>query len=104
MNQDEEEDSFLYGDNVSQVRAAASGAGQGQTVDHDMERASEEGEVGEEDDDDEDDSVDPCTDHSNNRTLNSLLKRNLGSVLLHRRISLLHVILIIALRSRLHHG
>lgn len=60
MNQEEDEDTYLYGD-PTQAAATASGNPNASTVpkvtDQEMEPASEEGEVDDDDDEDEDDSV-----------------------------------------------
>jgi hypothetical protein len=59
MNQDEDEDAFLYGDTAqapaSTSRPSAAPTG---TVDQEMEQASE-GEIDEEEEEDDDDSVRP---------------------------------------------
>jgi hypothetical protein len=60
MNQDEDEDTYLYGD-PSHAPVAAAGepiaSSLPKTTDQEMEPASEEGEVDDEDDEDESDSV-----------------------------------------------
>ena len=55
MNQEEDEDAFLYGDTSQPTAPRPSGSAA--PVDQEMEPASEEGEVDDEDDDEESDSV-----------------------------------------------
>src|SRR5271170_5483234 len=57
MNQEEDEDAFLSGDTSETAGATTKKSSVPVPVDHDMEPASEEGEVDDEEEDDEDDSV-----------------------------------------------
>jgi hypothetical protein len=88
MNQEDDEDAFLYG-GASQG-AGASGrpaAVQSSTAERDLDRASEEGEVDDEDEQGESDSVSlPFPSPSNSRTLSLLLKPSQENELLHRRM------------------
>ena len=56
MNQEEDEDAFLYGETTQP--ATSKQPGQSAPVDQEMEPASEEGEVDDEEDEEESDSVD----------------------------------------------
>ena len=88
MNQEEDEDAFLYGDPGESAAAARPSASSApRTIEEDMEPESEEGEI-----DDEEkrriDSVVTVIPSANNRTSNLLSKQNLESELHHHRISI----------------
>lgn len=55
MNQEEDEDAFLYGDTTEPATSKPSGSSA--PADQEMEPASEEGEVDDEEEEDESDSV-----------------------------------------------
>jgi len=60
MNQDEDEDAYLYGDATGAPPAVAVPVSQPVVPVLDMEQASEEGEVDDEDEDEEEDSDSVC--------------------------------------------
>ena len=81
---DDDEDAFLYGDDP--VQTAASRPSMPTTVDHDMEPASEEGEVEDDDEEEESGSVPDPLNTLMTRILNLLLRQNLGNGLHHHRM------------------
>lgn len=96
MNQEEDEDAFLYGETKQTATSGKSLAPASGPADHDMEPPSEEGEVDDDDDEEEEEDDSVVFLHSTvliKRTLNLLLKQNLGNELLHRRTFLvaLHI-------------
>ena len=76
MNQEEEEDAFLYGDNSQPSASRPSGSSA--PVDQEMEPASEEGEVDDEDNDEESDSVHSIRFLSNRQDIEFVIETEPG--------------------------
>jgi hypothetical protein len=103
MNQEEDEDAFLYGDpaqTATEGRPSASSAPT--TADLEMEPASEEGEVEDDEEEEEDDSVLFLPQgFLMFRTLSLLLKQNLGNGLRLHRMSFIFSLLTVDLLNHL---